>query len=158
MAWGKADEYGTPRPPGTPPSPSASGGRSMSFVGNEVTISGNIKADGDMHVDGTIEGDLACGTLTLGGSGRVKGNIAADRATIAGTVEGTIAANDLTIEKSARVSGDLAYGNLSVEGGAKIDGKLQQRGGQPAGELKLVASKPAEPKVEPEAAAEANIA
>jgi cytoskeletal protein CcmA (bactofilin family) len=134
MAWGsKGEEGGVPRAAGAP--------SSMSFIGNEVTVTGNVKASGDMHVDGTVEGDLACRALTLGASGRVKGNINVERATLAGTVEGTVAANELTVEKSARISGDVSYGNIAIEAGAKVDGRLAQRGAaasSAANELKLV--------------------
>jgi cytoskeletal protein CcmA (bactofilin family) len=130
MAWGgKNGEAGPAR-----------GSGSLSFIGNEVTITGNVQASGDMHVDGTIDGDLACGTLTLGESGRVKGNISAERATLAGTVEGTVSAGELIVEKAARISGDVSYANISVEAGAKIDGRLSQRGATSSGDLKLVAT------------------
>jgi cytoskeletal protein CcmA (bactofilin family) len=81
---------------------------------------------------------VACKSLILGPSGRIKGNISADRATIGGTVEGTVNAVTLIVEKSARVSGDLVYQNVSVENGAQVDGRLTQRNTTP-GELKLVA-------------------
>jgi cytoskeletal protein CcmA (bactofilin family) len=130
MAWGaKSGEGNAVR----------GGAGVLSFIGGEVIINGNVKASGDMHLDGTVEGDLACGTLMLGASGRVVGNITADRATIAGTVEGTVGAKDLVIEKTARITGDVSYSAISIETGAKVDGRLSQRG--PAtGELKLVSA------------------
>jgi cytoskeletal protein CcmA (bactofilin family) len=128
MAWGtKAGE-----------TPTRSGGGALSFIGDEVTITGNLDAAGDVHVDGTIQGDLTCGQLILGQSGVVKGNITAARATLAGSVEGTVTAGDLVVEKSARLSGDLSYDNVSIETGAKVDGRLTQRGTAATGELKLV--------------------
>jgi cytoskeletal protein CcmA (bactofilin family) len=130
MAWGAKSGEG---------SSARSGSSTMSFIGGEVTITGNVKASGDMHVDGVIEGDLTCGSLMLGASGRVVGNISAERATIAGAVEGTVSAKELMIEKSARISGDVAYAAISIETGAKVDGRLAQRGAA-TGELKLVAA------------------
>lgn len=127
MAWGGKTADGAPR------------GGSMSFIGNEVTITGNVKAQGDMHVDGAIEGDIACGTLTLGANGRVKGNVVAQKANLAGQVEGSVSAAELSVEKTARLSGDLDYEKISVEAGARVDGRLHQRGAA-AGELKLVAN------------------
>ncbi len=120
--------------------PAAGGrGNALSFIGGEVVIKGNVTGRGDLHLDGSVEGDLDCATLILGASGRVKGNVGAERATIGGQVEGTINATELIIEKSARVSGDLSYQNVSIENGAQVDGRLMQRssGGS---ELKLVAA------------------
>jgi cytoskeletal protein CcmA (bactofilin family) len=128
MAWGnKGSEGGPP-----------SSGGSLSFIGGEVSITGNVSGQGDLHLDGAVDGDVACKSLILGPSGRIKGNISADRATIGGTVEGTVNAVTLIVEKSARVSGDLGYQNVSVENGAQVDGRLTQRNTTP-GELKLVA-------------------
>jgi cytoskeletal protein CcmA (bactofilin family) len=133
MAWGsKTDEGGGS-------ARSGGGGGTLSFIGAEVTITGNVSGDGDIHLDGVIEGDLHCRSLILGAGGRVRGNIAAEKANVAGTVDGTISAGTLTIEKSARVKGDLAYDTLSMENGAQVDGRVSRRGGDSGG-LKLVAA------------------
>jgi cytoskeletal protein CcmA (bactofilin family) len=130
MAWGgKAGEAGA----------RGGGGGALSFIGSEVTITGNVDAAGDMHIDGTVQGDVSCGQITLGTSGTVRGNITAERATLAGTVEGIVTAGDLIVEKSARLSGDLSYDSLSIEAGGKVDGRLTQRtSATGTGELKLV--------------------
>ncbi len=129
MAWGAK----------TGDAAAARGSGVLSFLGGEVSITGNVKASGDMHVDGTIAGDNACGSLKLGANGRVKGNIIAEKATVAGTVEGTVTARDLIVEKSARITGDVSYASISIETGAKVEGRLSQPS-PAAGELKLVAT------------------
>jgi cytoskeletal protein CcmA (bactofilin family) len=131
MAWGNKGSDG-----GSLAAPS---GGALSFIGGEVVINGNVSGQGDLHLDGTVEGDVGCKTLILGGTGRIKGNINAERATIAGAVEGTVSATTLTVEKSARISGDLSYQSLSIEPGAQVDGRLSQRSSG-AGELKLVSA------------------
>ena len=109
----------------------------LSFIGSEVTISGNISGSGDFHLDGAVEGDIHCDNLTLGPGGRIKGNISAEKATLAGTIGGTVSARTLVVEKTARINGDLSYESVSIETGAQVDGRLTQRGGE--GQLKLVA-------------------
>jgi cytoskeletal protein CcmA (bactofilin family) len=127
MAWGiKSDT-----------APRTGGG--MSFVGAEVSITGNISASGDIHLDGAVQGDIACASLTIGASGQVKGNVLAQRATIAGAVEGSVVATELVIEKSARIAGDVSYESISIETGARVDGRLSQKASQ-SGELKLVSA------------------
>lgn len=128
MAWGSKSESGS--------APQGKGG--MSFIGSEVTIAGNVSGQGDVHLDGSVEGDLACNILILGPGGRIKGNIQAAKATIAGTVEGTVDARELVVEKSAKVRGDLSYDSVSIETGAQVDGRLTQRGGSGEHGLKLV--------------------
>jgi len=112
----------------------------LSIIGADVTIIGNVSATGDLHLDGAVEGDLACASLTLGAQGRVKGHIAADKAQLAGHVEGTIAVRDLAIEATARISGDMSYDNVSIATGAHVDGRVSHRApGDEANPLKLVA-------------------
>lgn len=119
---------------------SRTGGGSMSFLGAEVTITGNIGGQGNLHIDGRVDGDVTCGSLIIGNSGQVNGNITADDAKIAGTVTGTVAAKVLTIESTARITGDLSYDSVSVETGAQVDGRVKRlTRDEPAG-LKLIAS------------------
>ena len=112
----------------------------MSFLGAEVTVTGNIEGQGNLHIDGRVDGDVTCATLIVGNNGQVNGNITADDAKIAGTINGTVAAKVLTIEASARITGDLSYDSVSVETGAQVDGRVKRlTRDEPAG-LKLIAS------------------
>ena len=126
MIWTLKKGDGTSRNSGGP----------LSFIGTEMNITGNINATGDMHIEGSINGDLSCATLILGQSGRVKGNVIAQKAMLAGTVDGSVNVGTLMVERSARLSGDLSYENISIETGAKVDSRLSRRGS--ANELKLV--------------------
>jgi cytoskeletal protein CcmA (bactofilin family) len=121
------------------PTARTSGG-SMSFLGAEVTITGNIGGQGNLHIDGRVDGDVACASLIIGNSGQVNGNITADDAKIAGTVTGTVAAHVLTIEASARITGDLSYDSVSVETGAQVDGRVKRLTREEPAGLKLIAS------------------
>jgi len=114
----------------------------MSIIGHDVTIVGDVSATGDVHLDGTVEGDLRCASLTLGANGRVKGQITADKAQLAGQVDGIISVRDLAIEATARVSGDMSYDNVSIAAGAHVDGRVSHRNAaDEAQPLKLVAQK-----------------
>ena len=127
MAWGSKLDV----------APRTGGG--MSFIGGEVSITGNISASGDIHLDGAVQGDIACASLTIGTSGQLKGNVLAQRATIAGAIEGAVVATELVIEKTARIAGDVSYESISIETGARVDGRLSQKAAQ-TGELKLVSA------------------
>jgi cytoskeletal protein CcmA (bactofilin family) len=136
MAWGSKSNEGTM----TPTSSSTSAGGAMSFLGNEVVITGNVTGKGDLHIDATVDGDVACKTLILGSAGRVKGNVVAEKGSIAGAVEGTLNVGALTIERSAKISGDITYQTVSIENGAQVEGRLTQRSAAGTGDLKLVAA------------------
>jgi cytoskeletal protein CcmA (bactofilin family) len=117
-----------------------SGSGNLSFIGREVTITGNVGGSGNLHIDGRIEGDVAAASFILGAEGYVHGNIVADSAQISGTVEGTVAAKSLVIEATARIVGDLSYDAVSVASGAQVEGRVKRltRDAEPS--LKLIAS------------------
>lgn len=104
----------------------ASSGASLSFIGREVTITGNVGGGGNLHVDGTVHGDIAATSVILGNDGIVHGNIVADAAQIAGTVDGAVAAKSLVIEATARITGDLSYDAVSVASGAQVEGRVKR--------------------------------
>ena len=117
-----------------------SGNGTLSFLGAEVTVTGNIGGQGNLHIDGRVDGDVSCTSLIVGNSGQVNGNITADNAKIAGSINGTVAAKVLTIEASARITGDLSYDSVSVETGAQVDGRVKRLSREDSGGLKLIAS------------------
>ena len=117
-----------------------SGSGTLSFLGSEVTVTGNIGGQGNLHIDGRVDGDVNCASLIIGNSGQVNGNITADDAKIAGAVTGTVAAKVLTIEASARITGDLSYDSVSVETGAQVEGRVKRLTREDAGGLKLIAN------------------
>lgn len=112
----------------------------FSVIGPDVVIRGNVEASADLHVDGTVEGDLACTSLVQGESSRIEGAIAAETARFAGTVKGTITVRELVILKSARIEGDVHYEALTIEHGAHVDGRFAPDGARPAAKSAPVAA------------------
>ena len=113
----------------------------FSVIGADVVITGNISATADLHLDGTVEGDIACAALVQGESGRIRGNVVAETARLSGALEGSISVRDLTVERSARITGDVAYETITIASGGHVQGRFTLRGGAVlAGEsqLKLV--------------------
>ena len=117
-----------------------SGSGTLSFLGAEVTVTGNIGGLGNLHIDGRVDGDVTCASLIVGNSGQVNGNITADDTKIAGSVNGTVAAKVMTIEASARITGDLSYDSVSVETGAQVEGRVKRLTREDTGGLKLIAN------------------
>lgn len=109
------------------PSP-ARGGSTFSVFGADIAIKGDVVASADLHIDGKIEGDVACTALVQGESSVIAGAIKADSARLAGTVRGSIDAAELVILRSARIFGDVHYDALTIEQGAQVDGKFAPRG------------------------------
>jgi cytoskeletal protein CcmA (bactofilin family) len=113
---GALPKAGRPGPPG------------LSFIGPDVTVSGDLAGDAQLHLDGRIDGNVRCAQLVQGSAGTIAGDIHADEARIAGTVEGKVFVGTLFIEASARIMGDVAYETISIDAGAQIEGRLARRG------------------------------
>ncbi|MXO65686.1 bactofilin family protein [Altericroceibacterium endophyticum] len=96
----------------------------FSIIGPDVTLKGNIEAGADLHIDGSVEGDVTCAALIQGASGNIEGSITADSARLAGEVSGSVKAAQLVILKSARLHGDVEYETLTIEQGASVEGRF----------------------------------
>lgn len=118
-------------PQSPPPRPSVrsamNAASSFSVLGADMAIVGNVTASADLHVDGRVEGDIACASLVQGEASEIVGAVKVDSGRLAGTVRGTIAAGDLVILKTARIDGDVVYDSLTIEKGARIGGRLSLR-------------------------------
>ena len=97
-----------------------------SLFSSDLVINGNLESSGDVQIDGTIDGDVKSGSLTISGSGVVRGTIEADEVTIAGTVTGQIRARHVVLLKGAKVIADLIQDKLSIEPGAFFEGSCNQ--------------------------------
>lgn len=102
----------------------ANGNSTFSVIGSDVTITGNISASVDLHVDGKIEGDIKCASLVQGEHSVINGGVTAETARMSGKVVGSITAKELVILKSAKIEGDVHYDALTIEQGAQVDGRF----------------------------------
>jgi cytoskeletal protein CcmA (bactofilin family) len=96
----------------------------ISVIGSKITITGDIHSTEDLVIEGTVDGSVTCGTLVVGESGCVRGDIRTERLRLAGMVEGSIETSDLAIEASAHVKGDINYTRLRVASGGTIQGQM----------------------------------
>ncbi|AQR76025.1 cell shape determination protein CcmA [Sphingomonas sp. LM7] len=104
----------------------------FSVIGPDMAVTGNVRATADLHIDGSIEGDVECGNLVQGPESRIVGGVTADTARIAGTVEGSVRVRHLTVERSARILGDVEYEDITIENGGHVDGRLKRVGNDAA--------------------------
>lgn len=118
----------------------ATGARNAPFsvIGGDVTITGNIDATVDLHIDGKVNGDIKCAALVQGPDSRINGHVMAQSARLSGLVEGSIAADELIVESSARITGDVSYERISIAPGGQVEGRFTHKSGAQTGELKLI--------------------
>lgn len=104
----------------------------FSVIGADVTIKGDVTASADLHVDGTIDGDIKCASIVQGESSAISGAITAESARMSGKVTGSITAKELVILKTAKIDGDVHYDALTIEQGAQVDGRFAPNASKPA--------------------------
>lgn len=95
-----------------------------SIIADGMRVVGEVASAGDVQVDGVLEGDVRAGTLTVGPSGQIVGEVAAERVAVSGAVTGRIRARSVSLSKTARVRGDIAHESLSIEAGAAFEGQV----------------------------------
>jgi cytoskeletal protein CcmA (bactofilin family) len=126
----------------------------MSIIGADVRIVGNIITQGEMQIDGQVEGDIDCARLVLGETARITGEVTADTVRVHGRLEGRIIANSVTIARSAEVVGDITHDTLEIEAGGRLEGHLIRKGSQPATVTPQLAPPQAVPEAETAEAAQ----
>lgn len=96
----------------------------INIIGNGTSIKGDIKANGDIRIDGTIVGSInSKGKVVIGNTGNVEGEIVCQNADFSGSLQGKISVAELlAMKSSASILGDIVTGKLSVEPGAKFTG------------------------------------
>ena len=100
----------------------------FSILGADTSIKGDITATTDLHIDGRVEGDIACTALVQGETSEIVGSVKVQNAKLAGIIRGTIDATELVILRTAQIHGDVHYESLTIEPGAQVDGKFAVRG------------------------------
>ena len=97
-----------------------------SIIGEDLTVTGNIISKGEVQVDGDVQGDVFCATLTVGDRGRVTGGIVAEEVTIHGRIAGSINALQVTLESNSHIEGDICHQALKLEHGAFFEGQSRR--------------------------------
>lgn len=93
-----------------------------SIISAALRLTGNVECDGVVHIDGVIEGDVRCQSLTVSETGCVDGHICALEVEVRGTVKGSVQAKSVHVTASARIAGDVTHELLVVERGAAVSG------------------------------------
>jgi cytoskeletal protein CcmA (bactofilin family) len=94
------------------------------IIGQGTRIVGDIETNGDIRIDGNIEGNVnSKGKVVIGSNGLIKGEVFCSNAELAGTLNGKIAVSELlSLKASSKVTGDIKTGKLNIEPGAIFTG------------------------------------
>ncbi len=97
---------------------------SANLIQSGTSITGDIQSNGNIRIDGTLNGTVnAGGKVILGSTGSVEGEIKCINADIEGRVNGIIKVKELlSFKATAVVTGEIYTGKLAIEPGAKFTG------------------------------------
>ena len=94
------------------------------ILGHGSAITGNIKINGFVRIDGDIDGNLETdGNIIIGENARIRGNVKAKSVIIGGIVLGNIeASQSIKVLATSAVIGDIVSHKVQVEQNAIIHG------------------------------------
>ncbi len=95
------------------------------IIGPSVKVEGNFKGDGNITVEGMVQGSLKTShNLTIGSQAKIKAEIEAKNLFLSGEVKGNVKVHERAeLSKSARLLGNIETKVISVEQGAVLNGK-----------------------------------
>ena len=97
-----------------------------SFISADTEVTGDLEGVGDISVEGSVEGDISCRTLTLRGEPTITGDVHADAVHVCGRFKGALHAKKVVLTKAARMSGDITYEILELHEGAEFEGGIRR--------------------------------
>lgn len=97
-----------------------------SIIGSDLKLVGNAFSDGEVQVDGKIEGDIKCASLVVGDNAEITGGVVAEDVVVRGKVNGSIRGLRVTLQSSSHVEGDIHHQSLAIEQGAFFEGKSRR--------------------------------
>lgn len=99
----------------------------INLIGKGTRITGDVASDGDIRIDGELNGNLDCaGRVVVGDTGKVNGEIRCKDSEISGYQKGKLQIEQhLSLKSSSKVYGEISTGKLSIEPGALFSGSCK---------------------------------
>ena len=96
--------------------------RGPSVISHSVQLTGSIETPDELHIYGTIKGNVRAAALVIFKGGVVKGEVVADSVTVHGEIEGSIQGKKVHLVSTATVRGDIFHDVIGIDPGAQFEG------------------------------------
>ncbi len=95
------------------------------IIGPSVKVEGNFKGDGNVTVEGIVQGSLKTNhLLKIGVNAKIKAEVEAANLLLSGEIRGNVKVSEkASLASTAKIFGNIETKTLSVEEGAIINGK-----------------------------------
>ena len=97
-----------------------------SILSVDLHVVGDLNGDGEVQIDGAVDGNIRAKSLLIGETAHIKGEIIADSLRVHGTVSGHIKARSVVLGATAYVVGDIFHEELAIETGAFLEGHCKR--------------------------------
>ncbi len=113
-----------------PPTTMTNPAEQHNILGKETVIEGTLRSSGNVHISGTVKGNVEVqGRTVVMPGGAVEGELASTTAEIGGKVQGQISVSErLVLKSTAVVDGDIRTAKLVIEDGATFTGRCDMTG------------------------------
>jgi cytoskeletal protein CcmA (bactofilin family) len=121
-------------------------GTAPSIISGDLTVTGTLVSNGDIQIDGTIEGDVRSVGLVIGEKAQIHGEVLAEEMTVRGKVIGRIRARKVLLAATAHVEGDILHEAFAVEAGAFFEGNCRHSDNPLGDDMRKPVAQPAAPQ------------
>jgi cytoskeletal protein CcmA (bactofilin family) len=97
-----------------------------SIIGPDLVITGNLHSEGQVDIEGEVQGDVEARRIVVGERAQIVGALIADEVVVRGGVQGQIRGNSVTFQATSRVEGDIFHKSLLIEQGALFEGRSRR--------------------------------
>lgn len=97
------------------------------YIGPNLVIHGRLSGQGEIQIDGRLEGDLEVeGTVSVGPTGVVLAAASADVVEVMGHVRGNVVATtEVAVRDGGRIDGDVRAPRVGIDDGGSLVGGIE---------------------------------
>jgi cytoskeletal protein CcmA (bactofilin family) len=115
----------SPAAPNAVPATRTGRNAAPSIISADLIVTGTLVSNGDIQIEGVVEGDVRSAGLVIGEKAQIRGEIQADDITVRGRVVGRIHGRKVQLAATSHVEGDILHEAFSVEAGAFFEGSCR---------------------------------
>jgi cytoskeletal protein CcmA (bactofilin family) len=105
------------------------GASSSGTIGRTTKVTGRVSGDGDLLVEGQVDGDVTLGGhfhVARGGMVSAQNGVQAGEITIEGGIDGDVTARgDVILRAEGRLRGSVTAKRISLDEGARYSGRIE---------------------------------
>ena len=91
-----------------------------------ATIVGTVYFNGQVLVEGTVDGSVRSAAVHISERGSVEGTVVGEQVVVLGEVNGSIYAKDLVLRTACTVEGQIYHNALVLENGCYFEGRSRR--------------------------------